>query len=84
MKENIIHSKNYVIFISSIVYVLSNCNSNISVWMHINLIASIWRAVLGPARHEGVPACHGACLALIIDLSCQYGTARCADGALKI
>ena len=81
MKENIIHSKNHVIFIPSIVYVLSNCNNNISISMHINPIASIRRAVLGPARHEDVPACHGPCLGFIIDLSCQHGTARCADGA---
>ena len=39
--------------------------------MHINPIASIRRAVLGPARHEDVPACHGPCLGLIKDLSCQ-------------
>jgi hypothetical protein len=44
--------------------------------MHINSIASIPRAVFGPARHEGVPACHGPCLSLIIDLLCQHGTAR--------
>ena len=50
MKENIIHSKNHVIFIPSIVYVLSNCNNNISISMHINPIANIRRAVLGPAR----------------------------------
>ena len=39
--------------------------------MHINPIASIRRVVLGPARHEDVPACHGSCLGLIKDLSCQ-------------
>ena len=55
--------------------------NNISISMHINPIASIRRAVLGPVRHEGVPACHGLCLDLIIDLSCQHGTARCADRA---
>ena len=44
--------------------------------MHINPIASIRMAVFGPARHEDVPACHGPCLDLIIDLSCQHGTAR--------
>ena len=81
MKENIIHSRKSCNFHTMVVYVLSNCNNNISVWMHINLIASIWRAVLGLARYEGVPACHGPCLGLIIDLSCQHGTARCADRA---
>ena len=58
------------------VYALSNCNSNISVSMHINSIANIRRAVLGPARHEDVPACHEPCLGLIIDLSCQHGTTQ--------
>ena len=68
--------KNHIIFLPLIVYVLPNCNSNISISMYINSIASIWRGVLGLARHEDVPACHEPCLDLIIDLSCQHGTAR--------
>ena len=60
------------------IYMLSNYNNNIFISMYINSIASIWRAVLGPARHEDVPACHGPYLGLIIDLSCQHGTVRCA------
>ena len=51
--------------------------------MHINPIASIRRAVLGPARHEGVPACHGPCLGLVKDLPCQHGTAHRAERAWK-
>jgi hypothetical protein len=36
----------------------------------------IARAVLGPARHEDVPPCHGSCLGLVKYLSCHAGTAR--------
>jgi hypothetical protein len=41
----------------------------------------IARAVLGPARHEDVPPCHGPCLGLGKNLSCHAGTARRASRA---
>jgi hypothetical protein len=36
----------------------------------------IARAVLGPARHEDVPSCHGPCLGLVkkIVMPCRHGT----------
>jgi hypothetical protein len=36
----------------------------------------IARAVLGPARREDVPPCHGLCLGLVKNLSCHAGMAR--------
>jgi hypothetical protein len=36
----------------------------------------IARAVLGPARYEDVPPCHGPCLGLVKNLSCHAGMAR--------
>jgi hypothetical protein len=36
----------------------------------------IARVVLGPARHEDVPPCHGSCLGLVKNLLCHAGTTR--------
>jgi hypothetical protein len=41
----------------------------------------IVRAVLGLARHEGVPPCYELCLGLVKILSCHAGTARRASRA---
>jgi hypothetical protein len=38
---------------------------------HMITSSHITRVVLGPARHEDVPPCHGPCLSLVKTLSCH-------------
>jgi hypothetical protein len=53
----------------------------ITLYSHMVTCSHITRAVLGPARHEDVPPCHGAVLGPSKKLIVPRGTARRAKRA---